>query len=351
MKVEELKVEELKVKESKLTSDWGFFPRLLHTVYCLLLSASCLLPPAYCLPPARGLYEIREVKPGVFIWVPEAILDQDGDPQFNRTGTAGFLILSDGVIVVNTTNTPAHARELLYEIRQRTELPVRYVINTDANPDLMLGNEVFVDQQAIIVSSSPAAVEMHQYARQLAQRLREDENWRLQARMRGIHPTMPRQTFDRDMTIRMGGQEIRLFAMPAAHSPGNAVVYVPAARVLFLGHLFENGFFPRLASSDVRQWIGTLRQLESWDADIFVPAHGAPGDKQQLAEFRAFLEWLVTEVETRIQAGKSLADIRREVNPGENFKWGARELAPQLVEEVYRQLEQARPAPAASPEP
>lgn len=325
------------------------FPRLPSTVYRILLSAFCLLPPAYSLPPARGLYEIREVKPGIFIWVPDAVLDQDGDPQFNRAGTAGFLITAEGVVVVNSTNTPSHGRELLYEIRKRTDLPVRYVINTDSHPDLMLGNEVFVDQQAIIVSTSAAATDMRQYRRELAQRLRADENWRLQARMRGIHPTMPGQTFDHEMTIRLGGQEIKLLSIPGAHSAGDAVVYLPGARVVFLGHLFENGFFPRLASSDVRQWIETLRQMESWEVDTYVPGHGPPGDKKQLAEFRGFLEWLVTEIETRIQAGKSLEDVKREVNPLDTFHWNARDLVPQAIEEVYRQLEQAQPPQAASP--
>jgi len=326
-------------------------PRLLSTVcrillfaLCLLLSADCRLPTAYSLPPARGLYEVREIKPHVFVWVPDDVLDLEGDPQFSRAGTCGFIITPAGVIVVNTSNTPFHGRELLYEIRQRTDLPVRYVINTDSHADQMLGNEAFVDQQAIIVSSSLAAVEMRQYAHTLARRLREDENWRLQARMRGIHPTMPAQTFDREMSIRLGGQEIRLVSMGGAHSTGDAVAYLPAAKVLFLGHLFENGFFPRLASSDARQWVEILRQLEAWDVETYVPGHGPPGDKKQLAEFRGFFEWLLAEVETRIQQGKSLEEVRRELNPAETFRWSARELAPRAIEEVYRQLEQERAA-------
>ena len=76
-------------------------------------------------------------------------MDQEGDPDFALSGTAGFIIAADAVVVVDTTNSPFHARELLYEIRQRTEAPVRYVIDTDSEGDQTLGNEVFVDQQAI----------------------------------------------------------------------------------------------------------------------------------------------------------------------------------------------------------
>jgi glyoxylase-like metal-dependent hydrolase (beta-lactamase superfamily II) len=108
--------------------------------------------------------------------------------------------------------------------------------------------------------------------------------------------------------------------------------------VLFLGHLFSNGSFPRLTSTDVRRWIADLRELESWDADVYVPGHGPPGDKKQLGRFRAYLEWLVSEIQTRIQQGKTLAEIRQEVNPVEKFHWGARELGLRAVDEVFQHL-------------
>jgi cyclase len=318
--------------------------RQLAPAFWLLLSAFCVLPSAYCVPPARGLYEVQELKPNIFVWIPDDVLDPEGDPQFGRAGTAGFIITTEGVVVVNTTNTPFHARELLYEIRRRTDLPVRYVINTDSRGDHTLGNEVFVDQQATIVSSAAAQAEMRQYQQELARRLQEDENWRLQARMRGIHPTAASQAFDTEMSFHLGGQEIKLQSLGGGHSAGDAVVHLPGAKVLFLGHLFENGYFPRLAPGDVRRWIEILREVEAWDVDTYVPGHGPPGDKKQLARFREFLEWLVAEVQARLQQGKSLNDVRSELNSLENYHWGARELAPRAVEAVYRQLAETQPA-------
>ena len=314
----------------------------------LLLSTYFLLPISYSLFSATGLYEVRELKPGVFLWAPEDVLDVEGDPQFGRAANAGFVVTTEGVIVINTANSPFHGREILYEIRKRTEQPVRYVANTDAHGDLMLGNEVFVDQQAVIISTSAAQNEMRAYRADLAQRLRENENWRLQARMRGIHPTPAAQAFDTEMRLMPGGEEVRLVRLSGGHSAGDAVVHLPRAKVVFLGHLFENGYYPRLAASDVHRWIGILKQVESWDAEVFVPAHGAPGGKKELAEFRQFLEWLVNEVRTRIQEGKSLNDVKRELNLTETYRWSARELAVHDVEEVYEQLMRERPA---TPEP
>jgi glyoxylase-like metal-dependent hydrolase (beta-lactamase superfamily II) len=312
---------------------------------CLLLTAYCFLPTANCLFGASGLYEVREVKPNVFAWIPDDVLDQECDPQFTRAGTAGFVVTSAGVVVVDTANSPFHARELLYEIRRRTETPVRYVINTSSAGEHMLGNEVFVDQRATLVSSAAAQAAMYRYQQDLARRLGEEEGWRLAARMRGFHITPTTQTFEGEMTVRLGEQEIRLVTLPQQEpSSEDVAVYLPGAKVLFLGDVYQNQYFPRMGSRDVRRWIETLRRVEAWDVDTYVPGHGEPGRKNQLAEFRGFLEWLVARVETSIKEGKSLAQVQKDLQLPGTFHWHAADLAPEAVEAVYREIMATQPA-------
>jgi glyoxylase-like metal-dependent hydrolase (beta-lactamase superfamily II) len=287
---------------------------------------------------------VLEVKPRVFVWVPEDIIEQDGDLRFNRAGNAGFILTSDGVIVVNTTNSPFHGRELLYEIRQRTDQSVRYVINTSAEADEMLGNEVFVDQQAAILSTAATQAEIRSYQQNLVRDERGD--LKLQARMRGIHPTVPNQTFDHETTMRVGEQEIRLIALPGAGSSADAAVLLPSAKVLFLGDLYENDYFPQIGSRDVRVWIETLRHVEGWDVEIYVPGHGDPSGKKGLVEFRQFLEWLMAEVRTRVQEGKTLEQVKSELLPFAYHRH-APELSPRAVEAVYRQLAPPPQKPAS----
>jgi len=183
---------------------------LKHSRSCFLLAAFFLVPSAYCLA-AGWLYKVEEVKPNVFVWVSDDVLDLEGDPQFDRAGTAGFILTPEGGVVVNTTNSPFHGRELLYEIRHRTELPVRYVIDTDSSGEQMLGNEVFTDQQATLISSSKTQEEILHYRELLARRLADGEGGeKLESRMRGFHVTSPTQTFGSEMALRLGGQEIKL---------------------------------------------------------------------------------------------------------------------------------------------
>jgi hypothetical protein len=312
---------------------------LKHSRSCFLLAAFFLVPSAYCLA-AGWLYKVEEVKPNVFVWVSDDVLDLEGDPQFDRAGTAGFILTPEGGVVVNTTNSPFHGRELLYEIRHRTELPVRYVIDTDSSGEQMLGNEVFTDQQATLISSSKTQEEILHYRELLARRLADGEGGeKLESRMRGFHVTSPTQTFGSEMALRLGGQEIKLRTL-LKNGPGDdAVVCLPAAKVLFLGELFQNSYFPRIDSRNVHDWVDVLRQVEKWDVDVYVPGHGAPGGKKELAEFRQFLEWFGKEVETRFQEGKSIRQVKREVGPLlENYKWHAPELVSEEVEALYKQI-------------
>jgi cyclase len=246
---------------------------------------------------------VVEIKSHIFAWLPEDIFYQTGDPLFSRAVNAGLVITSEGVVVVNTTNNPLNARDLLYEIRERTSLPVKYVINTDWRGDHTLGNEVFVDLQAPVISTSVAKIKMREYEQDLERRMQEDS--RLQARMRGTHFSLPNQTFDGEMTLRSGNEEIRLLDLGQGALAGDAAVYLPGAKTVFLGALYERGFIPRWGLSDIRAWIEILKRAESMDADTFVPDEGSPGSKNDLMEFREFLEWLAKEMAPPMLPGNS----------------------------------------------
>jgi glyoxylase-like metal-dependent hydrolase (beta-lactamase superfamily II) len=170
--------------------------------------------------------------------------------------------------------------------------------------------------------------------------------------MRGFHITVPTQTFGGPMSLRLGGQEIKLQSL-LENGPGDdAVVYLPAAKVLFLGELFQNNYFPHIESRKVNEWIDALRQVEGWDVEVYVPGHGAPGGKKELAEFRQFLEWFEKEVKTRFQQGKSLSEVKHEIGPLlEKYKWHAPELVSEDLEAVYKQMAKTNPSKGAAPQP
>lgn len=279
------------------------------------------------------LYQLREVKPEVFVWIPEDIIEQEGDPDYRRAGNAGFVVTAQGVVAVDATNSPYHAREVLYEIREKTSEPIRYLIDTGGSGDEVLGNEVFADLQVRILSTPPIQAEIRDRAQFLEQRLAKSESFGRS--FRGIHVTPPNQTFDGKAELTLGGQTVRLTAFdPSLHA---VAVQFTAARVVFLGDLFQNQYFPRLESRDIRRWIEALRQAESWNADVYVPGHGEPGTSKDVADFRGFLEWVANQVQTRVAQGKSLEQVKSEVS-FQGYPWHAHELSTHLLADLYQQL-------------
>ena len=306
------------------------------------LAALTLCPAARRLYPASWQYKVLEIEPHVFVWDPEDILELEGDPDFNRATNAGFIITPDGVVVVDTSSTPFHGREILYEIRRRSDAPVQYVINTDASPARTLGNEVFADLKPAILATAEAAAEMKTYRDSLPLRL--DAEPLLGERMRGVHPTVATETFTGEKDLTVGGTVFKVIDLGRGVSAGDAAVYLPQSKVVFLGGLFENGFVPHIGSCDIHHWMDALKEVEGWDAEIYVPAHGEPGGKQEVEKFRQFLAWLTNSIQERIQKREPMQQIQNELVPFKNYPFHAAELEPEAVEAVYRELT-GQPAP------
>jgi len=134
---------------------------------------------------------------------PEDVIEQQGDPRFTRAATAGSLSRRRGG-GCDTTNSPFHGRELLYEIHRQTDAPVKYVIDTNSRGDYTLGMKFSWTRKPSSLDDRRAG----HYAplrQELARRLEED--WRLPLRMRGFHTTLPNQTFEGELGLRLGSQE------------------------------------------------------------------------------------------------------------------------------------------------
>ncbi|HZE25183.1 MAG TPA: MBL fold metallo-hydrolase, partial [Blattabacteriaceae bacterium] len=89
-------------------------------------------------------FTVKKVGEGVY-----AAIGADG----GKAGSnAGFIVGSNGVVVVDTFEDVAPARDLLTEIRKITNLPIRFVVNTHYHLDHTGGNAVFAQAGATILA-------------------------------------------------------------------------------------------------------------------------------------------------------------------------------------------------------
>src|SRR5579871_2687003 len=89
-------------------------------------------------------FTVKKVGDGIY-----AAIGTDG----GKAGSnAGFIIGNNGVVVVDTFEDQAPARDLLAEIRKITNLPIRFVVNTHYHLDHTGGNAVFAQAGATILA-------------------------------------------------------------------------------------------------------------------------------------------------------------------------------------------------------
>ena len=144
---------------------------------------------------------------------PAAKADESGS-------NAGFVIGSDSVLVVDTFENPAAAEKLLAAIRQKTSLPVRFVVNTHYHLDHVAGNGVFAAAGATIL------------AQQNVRRWERTENLKFfgdkitaQQRSSVEALRLPDVTYSQGVTLYLGGNRAVLLRALPGHTGGDTVVY------------------------------------------------------------------------------------------------------------------------------
>jgi glyoxylase-like metal-dependent hydrolase (beta-lactamase superfamily II) len=202
---------------------------------------------------------------------------------------AVFLVTEEGVLLIDTLTHPRAGRDLLDRIRKVTDKPVKWVINSHFHGDHQMGNSVFKAAGATFVAHKETARIMQLvHPKEMARRIEGFNS-------RGYDPNevklvLPDVTFDSEMTIRLGGREVRLFYLGPGQQAGDTFVQFPHARVLFTPGAFAKHSMPNMAfTPSVDGWVKLLDQVAAMDVDTILPAHGDVATRADVKELAAML--------------------------------------------------------------
>ena len=215
---------------------------------------------------------------------------------------------SDGILVVDTGAT-ASREAVLDAIREISDAPIRWIVNTSAHREHTGGNET-VSQAGMTVNGNPAAIVSH-----------ENVLARMTAENRPV-TEMPLNTFfESGRDFYFNGEAIFLHHVPSAHSDGDIFVYFRGSDVLVAGELFVTTRYPII---DLTAGGGIDGLVNGANAmlDIAVPAylqeggtyvipgHGRVGDEADLVSFRDMLVIVRARIADLIADGRTLAQVR-----------------------------------------
>jgi glyoxylase-like metal-dependent hydrolase (beta-lactamase superfamily II) len=263
-------------------------------------------------------------------------------------GNAGFVIGDDGVAVIDTFASAEAAQLLLAEIRKRTSLPIKFVVNTHYHVDHVAGNGVFADAGAKVLAHRNVRGWIH---RENLNLLGANITPELKAFIESF--VAPTVGYDQGVDLYLGSRVIQVRSFPG-HTGGDSVVLIPDARLAFAGDLFWRNILPNMIDGSTRPWIETLTTLAKSEAGYtFVPGHGDVGTTEDVAAFRDYLAALyklVADARAQGRSGNALADA---VMPQLTEKYGQWDffkfLAPLNILQTEAELSGTKRIPQAQP--
>ena len=220
--------------------------------------------------------EIRfePVAPGVYAFVGET-----GQRSFDNEGlnaNIGLVVTADGALLIDSGASYQGARQIAEAVKAITPQPIKWVINTGGQDHRWLGNGYFIQQGAQVFAHASAKADMLARGPFHLAGLKDI----LKERLDGTEATLP-TTFlsGNDEVLKLGGVDIEFKHRGGGHTPGDAVVWLPAQRVLFSGDVVYVdrmlGIFP---FSNTRHWLESFELIESLKPERIVPGHGQVSD-------------------------------------------------------------------------
>ena len=121
-------------------------------------------------------------------------------------------------------------------------------------------------------------------------------------------------TFDRSLVLHEPGRDICLSYYGYAHTRGDAIVYLPAEKIVLTGDVLESGV-PIMRSAYPVEWLGVLKSIEKLDWNIVIPGHGGiQRSRETINGFASYLQDLVAGVKQAAAKGMTADEAVKSVD-------------------------------------
>lgn len=246
-------------------------------------------------------------------------------------GSVQMIVTKEGLVIVDSTESPEAANKILQEFRKISDQPIRYLIFTHAHMDHIQGARVFMkdgpeviatedfltlmekdftalrafQERARLNQSGQSAIE---YARKLPRNSPMDLEYRGDALVR---PTI---VFEKTYRFTLGGKTFELYHA-AGETPDHLMIWLPEERALFCGDLFYNSFpnlsSPMLEARAVKAWYLSMDRMMDLKPAYLVPNHSnaITGEKiifETLTQYRHAIQFVFEKTLQCINDGKTV---------------------------------------------
>jgi cyclase len=211
-------------------------------------------------------------------------------------GNVAVYVTSEGVILVDDMFDRNH-ESILAQVRQITDRPLRYVINTHQHDDHAGGSFRMLPIAEVIAHRN-----VYSNLKELKRPYYEDTP--------GTPIALPRVTFSDRLDVHLGGKDVEAHYFGRGHTSGDIIVYFPELKAIHTGDLFISGsragvpiYVDAVQGGSLLEWTRTLDRALQLDFDIVIPGHGPVATKTDLARFNGNIAAMRTRLQAMVTGG------------------------------------------------
>jgi glyoxylase-like metal-dependent hydrolase (beta-lactamase superfamily II) len=288
--------------------------------------------PAY----ADAVLELKQVDKNIYAIIGE--LGNRTPENLGNNATFGFVVTSEGVVLIDSGGTYKGAAEIHALIKRVTDKPVKIVINTGGQDHRWLGNGYFKKQGARLIASSKAVAD---------QKARTQDQFFMMGNMVGdaglknTDAVYAEETFDDTLKFTLGDTQFVLRYAGHAHTPGDSFVWLPQQRIVFSGDIvYVQRMLGVNAESNSKSWVTAFEAMAALDPRVVVPGHGHVTTlKEATAHTYDYLVFLRQAVSEFMDSGGGIENIGTLDQSRFSFLLNYEGLKGRNAQRVYEELE------------
>jgi cyclase len=244
-------------------------------------------------------------------------------------GNIGVQVGVDGVVIVDAGSAGV-SDAVIAAIKKITSQPIRYIINTSADPDHVGGNAAIAKAGQTLFTRGGGAGIGADFLGGGASILSVEQ---VLTRMSGsaAKPSQfpveawPTETFNQPRkSMYLNGEGIEVWHQANAHTDGDAIVFFRRSDVVVAGDVFDTTRFPVIDTAkggSIQGEIAALQKLVDTaipsvpivsreEGTLVIPGHGHVGDQLDIVEYRDMVTIIRDRVRDLIKQGLNLEQVQ-----------------------------------------
>jgi glyoxylase-like metal-dependent hydrolase (beta-lactamase superfamily II) len=263
-------------------------------------------------------YKWQQLAPGVWAGIRE-------DPfELPQEGNTVFVVTDEGVVLFDAGGSPAMGESIVAKVRSLTDKPITHVVISHWHGDHMRG------LQAIKAAFPKVQIFTHPHTREFIESTKDkwlkrrvnmvpgirkavssslandqdlsgrplitaEKEWlqkglaitdQLDKENNRTAYTIPDATFVDQLTLFVGGKEIRFLCLGKSHTAGDIIMWLPGDKIVATGDIVTSPV-PLMPSAYTRDYPEVLERIKALGFSSLVPGHGAVAIDSQYLDLLA----------------------------------------------------------------